>query len=96
MNHVETPAIHQVWNMDFLAHTLFDGRRFRVLAVVDNCSKKCLGYRVGQSLKGVDVRDELTRIAQDQCVFPQRLQCDNGSEFISLDRVYALQPQISH
>jgi putative transposase len=85
MDRVETPAIHQVWSMDFLADALFDGRRFRVLAVVDNCSKKCLSLRVGQSLKGVDVRDELGRIAAEEQVLPHRLQCDNGSEFISKD-----------
>jgi putative transposase len=40
---------------------------------------------VGQSLKGVDVRDELGRIVAKEQVLPHRLQCDNGSEFISKD-----------
>jgi putative transposase len=41
--------------------------------------------RYRQSLKGVDVRDELGRIAAEEQVLPHRLQCDNGSEFISKD-----------
>jgi hypothetical protein len=35
MDRVETPAIHQIGSMDFLADALFDGRRYRVLAVVE-------------------------------------------------------------
>jgi putative transposase len=38
---------------------------------------------VGQSLKGADVRDELSNIALMEGSCPVRIQCDNGSEFIS-------------
>jgi len=74
---------NQVWSMDFLSDALFDGSRFRILAVVDNWSKKCLCLRVGKSLKGSDVRDELEQIATVEQAVPKRLQSDNGSEFIS-------------
>ena len=80
---IQTQTIHQVWSMDFASDALFDGRRFRILAVVDNYSKKCLSLRVGQSLKGQDVQENLHHICLAEGTFPARLQCDNGSEFIS-------------
>ena len=69
--------------MDFLQDALFNGSRFRILAVVDNFSKKCLGLVAGKSLKGADVVFELERIKQEVGCVPDRIQCDNGSEFIS-------------
>ncbi len=79
----DTPAINRVWSMDFLQDALFNGSRFRILAIVDNYSKKCLSLLVGQSLKGSDVQQELSNIALVEGVYPERIQCDNGSEFIS-------------
>lgn len=69
--------------MDFVSDALFNGSRFRILAVVDNYSKKCLSLLVGKSLKGSDVRDELDRIKLVENQVPVRIQCDNGSEFVS-------------
>lgn len=83
LERLETPAINQVWSMDFVQDALFNGTRFRILAVVDNYTKKCLSLVVGQSLKGSDVRNELGNIALIEGTYPIRIQCDNGSEFIS-------------
>ncbi len=83
LERLDTPTINQVWSMDFVLDALFNGVRFRVLAVVDNYTKKCLSLLVGQSLKGADVRDELSNIAIMEGSYPVRIQCDNGSEFIS-------------
>lgn len=79
---------HQSWSMDFVADQLFDGRRFRALTVVDNFSRKCLAIHVGQSIKGCDVTSIVERISQRYNRTPDRIQVDNGSEFISkaLDR----------
>lgn len=62
--------------MDFLVDALFDGRRFRVLAIVDNYSKKCLCLMAGSSLKGVDIREALERVIVNEHVVPKRVQCD--------------------
>lgn len=40
---------------------------------------------VGQSLKGMDVQRELNNVCQEEGCTPERIQCDNGSEFISKD-----------
>ena len=70
-------------SMDFGQDVLFNGSRFRILVAVDNYTKKCLSLLVGQSLKGVDVQEELGIIAHMEGIYPVRIQCDNGSEFIS-------------
>jgi putative transposase len=38
--------------MDFVADALFDGRKLRMLTVVDLYTRECLAIEVGQSLKG--------------------------------------------
>ena len=71
--------------MDFVQDALFNGERFRVLTVVDNYSKICHGLLVGKSQKGIDVVEELSRICTIEGCKPVRIQCDNGTEFVSKD-----------
>ena len=70
------------WSMDFVCDSLFNGRRFRALTLVDNFSRECLAIEVGQSITGQNVAAVMDRLVQDRGV-PDRIQCDNGSEFIS-------------
>lgn len=74
---------NQCWSMDFISDALFNGRRFRALTVVDNFTKECLAIEVGQQLKGEDVVTTMNRLKY-QRPLPERIQTDNGSEFISL------------
>jgi len=69
--------------MDFVSNALFDRRKFQTLTVIDNYSRKCLSIRVGPSLKGIDVAEALEYLKREKGLVPQRLQIDNGSEFIS-------------
>jgi putative transposase len=69
--------------MDFMSDQLFDGKRFRALTIVDNYSRKCHAIEVGQSLKGMDVVSVMNRIKASNGFLPERIQVDNGSEFIS-------------
>ena len=71
--------------MDFVADRLFDGRKFRALTLVDNFSRQCIAIRVGQSIKGADVVRIMEEIRNDLNIIPERIQVDNGSEFISKD-----------
>jgi putative transposase len=70
------------WSMDFVCDSLFNGRRFRVLTIVDNYSRECLAIEAGQSIKGQDVVSIMQRLVKEHGI-PDRIQCDNGSEFIS-------------
>lgn len=75
--------LYQCWSMDFVSDALFDGRKFRTLTIVDNYSRECLSIQVGQSLKGTDVVQALEYLKYEKGLVPQRMQTDNGSEFIS-------------
>ena len=78
-------GINQVWSMDFMSDQLFDGKRFRILTLVDNYSRKCHALEVGQSLKGMDVVRIMNQVRHETNQFPIRIQVDNGTEFISKD-----------
>ena len=75
-------AINELWSMDFVADALFDGRKLRMLTVVDCYTRECLAIDVGQSLKGEDVVESLNRICAERGR-PRTIKTDNGSEFIS-------------
>lgn len=77
--------LQQCWSMDFVADQLFDGRKIRCLTIVDNFSRYCHAIRVGKSIKGIDVVEVLERLKRENGTVPQRIQVDNGSEFISKD-----------
>jgi putative transposase len=80
---VDAPAINRAWSIDFLQYALFNGQRFRILAIIDNYSKKCLSLLGGKFLRVEDVRNALSQVCKEESCFPERIQCDNGSEFIS-------------
>jgi putative transposase len=68
--------------MHFVVDSLFNGRRFRALTIVDNYSRECLAIEAGQSMTGAEVAASVERLVKERGV-PDRIQCDNGSEFIS-------------
>ncbi len=49
-----------VWSYDFVEVRTHDGRRFRILNVVDEFSRECLAIRVARKLKAADVIDVLS------------------------------------
>jgi putative transposase len=70
------------WSMDFMSDALADGRRFRVLNVVDDFTRESLAIEPGRSLTGKNVVAVLGRIvAQRGC--PAVALSDNGPEFCS-------------
>ncbi len=70
--------LNQRWSMDFVSDQLADGRRFRVLNVVDDYSRECVLQVVDRSITGGRVARELHRLDRS---LPQTLVCDNGPEF---------------
>ncbi|GGD36051.1 hypothetical protein GCM10011358_19830 [Sinisalibacter lacisalsi] len=55
---------NQRWSLDFVSDTLSEGRRFRILNVIDDFSRECLASVVDTSLSGIRVARELDRIAE--------------------------------
>jgi len=75
-------SINQRWSLDFVSDALSDGRRFRILCIVDDFSRECLATVVDTSLGGVRVVRELERLAAERAV-PQIVVSDNGTELTS-------------
>jgi len=71
---------NQRWSMDFMADTLADGRRLRVLTLVDDFTRECLATEVDTSLPGARVARVLDRIAKSRPL-PETIVVDNGPEF---------------
>ncbi len=84
MDRIVLTGPNQSWSMDFVSDSLFDGRKFRALTVVDNHTRECVAIEVAQSLTGDDVVRVLTNIAKERHQYPLRIQADNGPEFVSL------------
>jgi putative transposase len=73
---------NDIWSMDFVADELADGRRLRTLTILDLYTRECLDITVGRGLTGHDVVRALEGLRFDRGL-PQRIYCDNGSEFVS-------------
>lgn len=73
---------NQRWSLDFMSDALDDGRRFRVLNVIDDFSRECLACVVDTSISGVRVARELDRIAELRG-YPCMVVSDNGTELTS-------------
>jgi putative transposase len=70
------------WSLDFVSDQLTDGRRFRILAIVDDCTRECLALVADTSLSGMRVARELDRLVAERGR-PRMIVSDNGSEFTS-------------
>jgi len=70
------------WSLDFVSDQLTDGRRFRILAVVDDCTRECLALVADTSLSGMRVARELDRLIGERGL-PAMIVSDNGSELTS-------------
>ncbi|MGJ5150261.1 IS3 family transposase [Bradyrhizobium sp. HKCCYLR1023] len=70
------------WSLDFVSDQFAGGRRFRILNIVDDVTKECLGAIADTSLSGRRVARELTSIIARRGK-PGSIVSDNGTEFTS-------------
>ncbi len=75
-------APNERWSLDFVSDQLTCGRRFRVLTVVDDCTRECLALVADTSLSGIRVARELDRLMIERGK-PKMVVNDNGSELTS-------------
>ena len=73
----------QRWSLDFVSDALTDGRRFRILCVVDDYSRECLALVADTSLSGNRVARELDIIIARKGK-PRTIVSDNGTELTSM------------
>jgi putative transposase len=80
---VQAAGPNRRWSLDFVSDVLSDGRRFRVLCVVDDCTRENLALVVDTSLSGLRVVRELDAIAAERG-YPEAVVSDNGTELTSM------------
>jgi putative transposase len=80
---LEVPAHpNAVWSVDFMHDTLYCGRRFRTLNVIDEGVREALWIEVDTSLTG----ERLVRVMEilkQWYGLPEAIRCDNGPELMS-------------
>jgi putative transposase len=75
-------ALNRTWAIDFMSDTLYDGRRFRTLNVLDEGNREALAIEVATSLPGARVVSVLEQLVAIHGA-PRALRCDNGPELLS-------------
>jgi putative transposase len=70
------------WSLDFVADQFIDGRRLRILVVVDDCTRECLALVPDTSISGIRVSRELDRLLVAYGK-PKTIVSDNGTELTS-------------
>ena len=73
---------NQSWSMDFMSDQLATGRRFRILNIVDDYSRECVGQIVDIAITGQRVSRLLDQLAVERGR-PEAITVDNGPEFRS-------------
>lgn len=71
---------NHVWSYDFVHERLHNGKKFRMLTVIDEYSRQCLAIKVGYQLKAEQVLETLEELFVVEGV-PDYIRSDNGSEF---------------
>ena len=73
---------NEVWSMDFMSDSFEDGRKLRVLNVIDDYNRESLAIEGSLSMPSARVLRVLERL-QEEIGLPEYIRTDNGPEFIS-------------
>jgi putative transposase len=82
---VRAPAAqhrNHVWSYDFVEDRTHDGRKYRMLNVLDEFTHESLAIRVARNLKAIDAIDVLSDLFIARGV-PGHIRSDNGPEFVA-------------
>jgi transposase InsO family protein len=73
---------NHVWTYDFVFDATHDGRRLKILTVVDEYTRECLAIEVGRRFTARDVIEALRLVMAERGI-PDFIRSDNGPEFIA-------------
>ena len=73
---------NHVWAYDFVQDRTHDGKRIRMLTVIDEYSRECLAIETQRGLRSQDVLDVVAELMLKHGV-PDHIRSDNGPEFIA-------------
>ncbi len=82
---VARPAVsapNEEWALDFVHDAAENGRKFRVLSMIDVHTKECLILEADTSFASRRVTRELEKVVAERGA-PEAIRCDNGPEFTS-------------
>ena len=71
---------NHVWSYDFVEDRTHEGRKYRMLNVIDEFTHECLAIRIERKLKSIDVIDVLSDLFILRGA-PEHVRSDNGPEF---------------
>ena len=71
---------NHVWSYDLMAARTQDGRAFRILTILDEYTRECLGIMVARRITAQDVIYELGELFLERGI-PEHIRSDNGPEF---------------
>ncbi len=74
---------NHVWSYDFVEDRTHDGRKYRMLNIIDEFTHECLAIRIDRRLKAIDVIDVLSDLFILRGL-PEHIRSDNGPEFTSM------------
>ena len=74
--------IDHVWSYDFAMDATEDGRRLKVMPIVDEYGRECLALEMERSITAKDVVGTLDRLFTERGE-PAYIRSDNGPEFIA-------------
>jgi transposase InsO family protein len=73
---------NHVWAYDFVEDRTHDGRKYRMLCLIDEFTRECLAIRVARRLNGYDVIETLAQACLARGA-PEHIRSDQGPEFIA-------------
>ena len=73
---------NHVWSYDFVEDRTHEGKKYRMLNVIDEFTHECLAIRIARKLKSIDVIDLLSDLFILRDV-PEHIRSDNGPEFVA-------------
>ncbi len=73
---------NHVWSYDFVEDRTHEGKKYRMLNVVDEFTRECLSIRLNRRLNSTDVIDVLSDLFILRGV-PEHIRSDNGPEFVA-------------
>ena len=73
---------NHVWSYDFVTARTREGRKLRILTLIDEYTRECLALQVARRLNSQDVIETLSDVMLWKGI-PEHVRSDNGPEFVS-------------
>jgi transposase InsO family protein len=75
-------APNRVWAVDFQFDSTTDGRPIKIVSIIDEHTRECLGGMIERSITGEHLISDLDRLAAQRGTYPALLRCDDGPELV--------------